>query len=218
MGQEGFNLIGALLLPYDGTWMALSPLRFPQSDLAQVITLLKFYLFLFIYFPAYKERRTILGGLDEIQSKTCIDFYVFNHTHALDGYDYVYITKARTGCWSHIGRVGGGAQVRDCQSCVHARLGPPPEKVLKLANVESENWFRRNLASGKAASTIGPPFTRWSTPWALRMSTSALTEIPTSTYFGRIFHQVSWLHVDYPNNSLERINNSPLFCSNRSGK
>jgi hypothetical protein len=67
--------------------------------------------FTFYLTLAYKEREVILGGLSEIQYKTCIEFYIFNHTSALDGYDYVYITKAKRGCWSHIGRVGRGQQV-----------------------------------------------------------------------------------------------------------
>lgn len=57
-------------------------------------------------FSGYKERKVILGGLSEIQYKTCIEFYVFNNTNILYGYDFVYITKKR-GCWSHIGECPG---------------------------------------------------------------------------------------------------------------
>ncbi|CAL8143082.1 unnamed protein product [Orchesella dallaii] len=60
---------------------------------------------------SYKEHSTIIGGLNEIQEKTCVEFELYDDEASLHGKDYVYITRTtKRGCWSYIGRIGRGKQ------------------------------------------------------------------------------------------------------------
>jgi len=61
---------------------------------------------------AYKEHGIIVGGLHEIQEKTCVEFDIYDNEAEVEDKDFVYINKnTKRGCYSYIGKIGG-KQVR----------------------------------------------------------------------------------------------------------
>jgi hypothetical protein len=72
---------------------------------------------------AANEVSIIIGGLTELQEKTCVDFYKYTEAQLVK-YDYVFISKnADMGCWSWIGRTHSGKQeLKLPDGCVWHRI------------------------------------------------------------------------------------------------
>jgi hypothetical protein len=58
----------------------------------------------FCYFLADSERKIIREGMDMIEAGSCFKFRPFK----IGDFDFVLVQGASTGCWSYVGKRGGG--------------------------------------------------------------------------------------------------------------
>nr|CAD7264158.1 unnamed protein product [Timema shepardi] len=57
--------------------------------------------------PTYKDREMILSAMDEYHNHTCIKFVQYSGAEP----DYIRFVSGNTGCWSSVGRTGGGQEL-----------------------------------------------------------------------------------------------------------
>lgn len=89
---------------------------------------------------SYNEKQTIFKAMEQYHSYTCIRFRrkLSNDT------DYISIVSGNSGCWSSIGRIGGGQEVNLQTPYCLIKLGTVVHELLHVAGFhhEQNRWER----------------------------------------------------------------------------